>query len=78
MTKNWFFGGSYAENVPKRILNLTNMGGITRENVASHIKVCEKLPYSALFAEWIKKFFLKQVFYALSLLFGLDELFEYE
>lgn len=32
-------GGCVAEAVPKRILDLLNVDGLTRENVASHLQV---------------------------------------
>lgn len=33
------FLNSYAEAVPKKILDLMNVEGLTRENVASHLQV---------------------------------------
>lgn len=34
-----FFHLNYTEAVPKRILDLMNVDGLTRENVASHLQV---------------------------------------
>jgi SHAQKYF class myb-like DNA-binding protein len=33
------FVASFAEAVPKKILDLMNVDGLTRENVASHLQV---------------------------------------
>lgn len=34
----YIHGGSYSEAVPKRILDLMDVEGLTRENVASHLQ----------------------------------------
>lgn len=49
LIKNWVFGVNYAEAVPKRILDLMNVDGITRENVASHLQVRESFLGKCIF-----------------------------
>ena len=37
---DFYFLIAISEAVPKRILELMNVPGLTRENVASHLQVC--------------------------------------
>lgn len=39
LTSDPDFSASFSEAVPKRILELMNVPGLTRENVASHLQV---------------------------------------
>lgn len=55
------FLATISEAVPKRILELMNVPGLTRENVASHLQVCI-FPYFSIFHNslWFFPFFLKK------------------
>jgi hypothetical protein len=52
------FFATISEAVPKRILELMNVPGLTRENVASHLQVCI-FPYFSIFHNslWFFPFF---------------------
>jgi SHAQKYF class myb-like DNA-binding protein len=52
------FLATISEAVPKRILELMNVPGLTRENVASHLQVCI-FPYFSIFHNslWFFPFF---------------------
>lgn len=54
------FPSSFAEAVPKRILELMNVPGLTRENVASHLQV---RIYACYRLSLYPFFYLMQVFW---------------
>lgn len=62
------FLATISEAVPKRILELMNVPGLTRENVASHLQVCI-FPYFSIFHNslWFFPFF----FFFLTFVLGL-------